>query len=154
MDGPLPDLPESNGGKSRQKLLIDLARRNNLTIRGLDEWIAEARGHRQLVGTPESIADQLEEWFVKNAADGFNVMPPHLPGGLTDFIDLVVPELRRRGLFRTEYEGWPLRENLGLPRPINKYQQVPDRRAAVARQARARRRPAGLRRGEGLGLRP
>ncbi|WP_437624880.1 LLM class flavin-dependent oxidoreductase [Sorangium sp. So ce1151] len=121
VDGPLPDLPESNGGKSRQKLLIDLARRNNLTIRGLYEWIAGARGHRQLVGTPESIADQLEEWFLEDAADGFNVMPPYLPGGLTDFIDLVIPELRRRGLFRTEYEGRTLRENLGLPRPANKF---------------------------------
>ncbi|WP_437678920.1 LLM class flavin-dependent oxidoreductase [Sorangium sp. So ce131] len=121
VDGPLPDLPESNGGKSRQKLLVDLARRNNLTIRGLYEWIAGARGHRQLVGTPESIADQLEQWFVEGAADGFNVMPPHLPGGLTDFIDLVIPELRRRGLFRVEYEGRTLRENLGLPRPANKF---------------------------------
>ncbi|XXZ21335.1 hypothetical protein WME92_44670 [Sorangium sp. So ce307] len=87
-----------------------------------------ARGHKQLVGTPETIADLMEEWLLNDAADGFNVMPPHLPGGLTDFITLVLPELRRRGIFRTEYEGRTLRENLGLPRPENRFA----RRAAGA----------------------
>ena len=71
--------------------------------------------------TPEQIADQLEEWFINDAADGFNIMPPYLPGGLDDFVELVIPELRRRGLFRTEYEGRTLRENLGLPRPTNQF---------------------------------
>jgi FMN-dependent oxidoreductase (nitrilotriacetate monooxygenase family) len=127
LDGPLPDLPETNGPKSRQKLLIDLARRENLSIRQLYLWIAGARGHWQLVGTPEQIVDRLEERFQKDAADGFNIMPPYLPGGLDDFIELVVPELRRRGLFRTEYEGTTLRENLGLRRPAH-----PARRAAAA----------------------
>ncbi|HEV2674762.1 MAG TPA: LLM class flavin-dependent oxidoreductase [Aliidongia sp.] len=127
LDGPLPDLPETNGPKSRQKLLIDLARRENLTIRQLYLWIAGARGHWQLVGTPEQIVDRLEERFQNDAADGFNIMPPHLPGGLDDFIELVVPELRRRGLFRTEYEGRTLRENLGLRRPAH-----PARRAVAA----------------------
>lgn len=124
LDGPLPDLPETNGGKSRQKLLTDLARRENLTIRQLYQAIAGARGHRQILGTPEQIADQLEEWFVNDAADGFNIMPPYLPGGLDEFVDLVIPELQRRGLFRTEYEGSTLRENLGLPRPTNQFIQA------------------------------
>jgi alkanesulfonate monooxygenase SsuD/methylene tetrahydromethanopterin reductase-like flavin-dependent oxidoreductase (luciferase family) len=117
----LPDLPETNGGKSRQRLLFDLARRENLTIRDLYLRIAGARGHQQVVGTPESIADQLQQWFEEGAADGFNIMSPWLPGGLVEFADLVVPELQRRGLFRTEYEGSTLRANLGLPRPANRY---------------------------------
>jgi FMN-dependent oxidoreductase (nitrilotriacetate monooxygenase family) len=120
VDGPLPDLPELeqiNGGKSRFTLLKDLAEREGLTIRQLYQRIAGARGHREILGTPVQIADQLEEWFVNGAADGFNVMPPYLPGGLEDFTRLVVPELQRRGLFRTEYEGTTLRGNLGLRRP-------------------------------------
>jgi N-acetyl-S-(2-succino)cysteine monooxygenase len=117
LDGPLPELPETNGPKSRQKLLIDLARRQNLTIRQLYRSIAGARGHWQIVGTPGRIADQLEERFLKGGADGFNVMAPYLPGGLEDFIEFVIPELRRRPLFRGEYEGRTLRENLGLPHP-------------------------------------
>ncbi|MCJ2091144.1 LLM class flavin-dependent oxidoreductase [Methylobacterium sp. J-072] len=120
LDGPLPELPETNGPKSRQKLLIDLARRENLTIRELYLQIAGARGHWQLVGTAEQIVDRLEERFRKGGADGFNVMAPFLPGGLEDFIALVIPELRRRGLFRTEYEGRTLRENLGLPFPAHR----------------------------------
>jgi FMN-dependent oxidoreductase (nitrilotriacetate monooxygenase family) len=117
LDGPLPDLPESNASKSRQQLFVDLARRENLSIRQLYLRIAGARGHWQLIGTPTQIADELEERFVKGGADGFNIMPPTVPGGLDDFIELVLPELRRRGLFRTEYEGRTLRENLGLPFP-------------------------------------
>ncbi|MCJ2144421.1 LLM class flavin-dependent oxidoreductase [Methylobacterium sp. E-066] len=120
LDGPLPELPETNGPKSRQKLLIDLARRENLTIRELYLQIAGARGHWQLVGTAEQIVDRLEERFRKGGADGFNVMAPFLPGGLEDFIALVIPELRRRGLFRTDYEGRTLRENLGLPFPAHR----------------------------------
>ena len=79
--------------------------------------VAGGRGHRFLLGTPSAIADQLEDWFVNGGADGFNVMPPYLPDALDDFVNLIVPELQRRGLFRTEYEGRTLRENLGLPRP-------------------------------------
>jgi N-acetyl-S-(2-succino)cysteine monooxygenase len=124
LDGPLPELPETNGPKSRQKLVIDIARRDNLTIRQLYLSIAGARGHWQVVGTAEQIADRLEERFVKDGADGFNVMAPHLPGGLEDFITFVVPELRRRGLFRTEYEGRTLRENLGLPYPAGQGRQT------------------------------
>ncbi|MGL4285288.1 MAG: LLM class flavin-dependent oxidoreductase [Phreatobacter sp.] len=120
LDGPLPDLPETNAGKSRQQLVIALARRENLTIRQLYLRIAGARGHWQLVGTPTEIADQLEERFVNYGADGFNIMAPTLPGGLTDFVDLVVPELRKRGLFRTDYQGTTLREHLGLKRPVHR----------------------------------
>jgi FMN-dependent oxidoreductase (nitrilotriacetate monooxygenase family) len=121
LDGPLPELPETNLNKSRQKLVTDLARRENLTIRQLYQAIAGARGHWTIWGTPEQIADRLEEWFVKDAADGFNLMPPYLPGGLDEFVDLVLPILRKRGLFRTEYEGRTLRENLGLLRPMNQF---------------------------------
>jgi N-acetyl-S-(2-succino)cysteine monooxygenase len=121
LDGPLPELPETNSNKSRQKLMYDIARRENYTIRQLYLWVAGARGHRTILGTPASIADQLEDWFVNEGADGFNIMPPYLPDGLDEFVDLVVPELQRRGLFRTEYEGKTLRENLGLARPENKF---------------------------------
>ncbi|SNB72956.1 FMN-dependent oxidoreductase, nitrilotriacetate monooxygenase family [Arboricoccus pini] len=116
-DGPVPDLPETNGGKSRQQLLFELARKEGLSILQLARRIAGARGHWQVVGTAEDIVDQLEERFTKGGADGFNIMPPTLPGGLNDFIELALPELRRRGLFRIEYEGRTLRENLGLRRP-------------------------------------
>lgn len=130
VDGPLPSLPETNGGKSRQQLLIDLAQREHLTIRDLYLRIAGARGHQQVVGTPQSIADQLQQWFEEGGADGFNIMSPWLPGGLDDFIEHVLPELRRRGLFRTEYQGTTLREHLGLQRP-------PNRHALAREQARA-----------------
>jgi alkanesulfonate monooxygenase SsuD/methylene tetrahydromethanopterin reductase-like flavin-dependent oxidoreductase (luciferase family) len=120
VDGPVPELPETNGGKSRQNLLLGLARREKLTIRQLYLRIAGARGHWQVVGTPTHVADVLEERFQNYGADGFNVMSPIKPGGLTDFIELVVPELRRRGLFRSEYEGRTLRENLGLARPAHR----------------------------------
>ncbi|WP_144109551.1 LLM class flavin-dependent oxidoreductase [Paraburkholderia sp. BCC1886] len=124
LDGPIPPLPETNASKSRQVLTLDLARRENLTIRQLYLRIAGARGHWQLVGTAEQIVDQLEERFVNYGADGFNVMPPVLPTGLNDFIELVLPELRRRGLFREEYEGGTLRENLGLRRPAHRVHTV------------------------------
>lgn len=124
LDGPFPDLPETEGSKSRQQLLTDLARRGNLTIRQLYEAIAGARGHWQLVGTAEQIADALEERFVSGGADGFNIMPPTNPGGLKDFVDLVLPELCRRGLFRAEYRGRTLRQNLGLPHPVPRQRQL------------------------------
>lgn len=130
VDGPLPDLPETNGGKSRQQLLIDLARRDNLTIRQLYLRIAGARGHQQVVGTPQSVADQLQQWFEQDGADGFNIMSPWLPGGMDDFIELALPELRRRGLFRSEYEGATLRQHLGLARPPHR--AVAAAQAAVA----------------------
>ncbi|MFJ9943666.1 LLM class flavin-dependent oxidoreductase [Streptomyces erythrochromogenes] len=124
LDGPLPDLPEErdiNGNKSRFTLVAELARRDGLDLRGLIARLGAGRGHRVFAGTPEQIADQLEQWFTQGAADGFNIMAPVLPTGLTDFVDQVVPILQRRGLFRTEYTGRTLRENYGLPRPANRY---------------------------------
>ncbi|SDR55407.1 alkanesulfonate monooxygenase [Paraburkholderia fungorum] len=115
VDGPLPPLPESNGHKARQALLIETARRENLSIRALYERAAGARGHRILIGTPIDIADDLEHWFTSAAADGFAVIPPILPSSLESFVTLVVPELQRRGLYRQRYQYTTLRENLGLP---------------------------------------
>jgi N-acetyl-S-(2-succino)cysteine monooxygenase len=117
LDGPIPDLPETNAGKSRQQLLIEMAQREHLTIRDLYLRVAGSRGHWQISGSPKQIADALEEWVRKGAADGFNIIPPSLPGALEDFVELVIPELQSRGLFRTEYEGRTMRENLGLRRP-------------------------------------
>jgi FMN-dependent oxidoreductase (nitrilotriacetate monooxygenase family) len=120
IDGPFPqDLPVTEGWKSRQELFSKLAQRENLSIRKLYERVAPGRGHWSLVGTPTQIADQLEHWFTTGAADGFNILSPTLPHGLTDFATLVIPELQRRGLFRTEYTGRTLREHLGLARPAN-----------------------------------
>ncbi|MCD2172478.1 LLM class flavin-dependent oxidoreductase [Rhizobium sp. C4] len=121
LDGPLPPAPPTEGMKSRQTLIRQIADENNFTIRQLYQWVASARGHFTIVGTPATIADTLQEWFENEAADGFNILPPWLPTGLNDFVDLVIPELQRRGLFRTEYEGKTLRENLGLPFPQNRW---------------------------------
>jgi alkanesulfonate monooxygenase len=117
IDGPLPKIPQTDVSNSRVDLLVDMAARDNLTIRQLYEAISGGRGHFTVQGSPTRIADTLEEWFTTGAADGFNFLPPTLPGSLNDFVELVIPELQRRGLFRTEYEGTTLRENLGLPRP-------------------------------------
>ncbi|MEV7413907.1 LLM class flavin-dependent oxidoreductase [Streptomyces sp. NPDC089919] len=123
LDGPLPELPEErqiNGNKSRFTLVAELARRDGLTLRELIARLGGGRGHRVFAGTPEQIADELEEWFTRGAADGFNIMPPYLPGGLDDFVDQVVPVLQARGLFRTEYTGRTLRDHYGLARPANR----------------------------------
>lgn len=122
LDASVPDFPQTEGWQSRQKLFIDLARRENLTLRQLYLKVAGARGHRVLLGTPATIADQLEHWFINGAADGFNILAPIFPSGLTDFIDGVIPELQRRGLFRREYSGNTLREHLGLSRPVHPFQ--------------------------------
>ncbi|SMO86792.1 LLM class flavin-dependent oxidoreductase [Paracoccus laeviglucosivorans] len=124
---PVPDIAVGERGHvSRPQLLLQKARSRNLTIRDLYLEIAGARGHWQIVGTAESIADQLEAYFTQNAADGFNVMPPS-PTGLDDFVTLVVPELRRRGLMREDYDARTLRGHLGLAIPPNRY-------SATARQ--------------------
>jgi FMN-dependent oxidoreductase (nitrilotriacetate monooxygenase family) len=120
LDGPLPEVPLSNTQQGRQKVVVDMARAENLTIQQLYKRVATARGHRVLVGTATDIADGLEEWYRGGAADGFNIMPQVLPAGLDEFAEGVVPELQRRGLFRTEYEGATLRENLGLARPAHR----------------------------------
>jgi len=121
-DGPVPEnLAITDASKYASQSAIDLAKRENLTIRQLAMRMAGARGKAVVKGTPKQIADMMEEWFVAGAADGFNIMPPYLPGGLNDFVKYIVPELQRRGLFRTEYEGATLRENLGLQRPQSRY---------------------------------
>ncbi len=122
LDAPPPYYPEPpKGVNSRAHVVIELARREGYTIRQLYEYLAGARGHWVVIGTPETIADRMQEWFENGAADGFNVMPPVLPQSLDEFVDLVIPELQRRGLFRTAYEGSTLRENLGLARPESRY---------------------------------
>jgi len=117
IDGPLPDIPETQAMQSRQQLIVDLGKRESLSIRDLARNFAGARGHWQVFGTPTQIADAMEERFQAGAADGFNVMAPLFPSGLEDFVTMVIPELQRRGLFRTEYEGRTLRENLGVGAP-------------------------------------
>jgi len=119
-DGPLPDIPESNASKSGRERAVNLARRENLTVRQLAQRLGGYSGPA-ILGTPAMIADQMQEWLETSACDGFNIMFPYLPGGLDDFVDRVVPELQRRGIFRREYEGTTLRENLGLPRPENRF---------------------------------
>jgi alkanesulfonate monooxygenase len=117
-DGPLPDnLPMSNASQSTFKYVTDLAKKEKLTMRQIAQVVAGARAKLVMVGTPEQLVDRMEQWYVEEACDGFNVMPPYLPGSLDEFVELVIPELQRRGLFRTEYTGRTLREHLGLPRP-------------------------------------
>ena len=120
LDAPLPDIPETNDSKSARERVISLAQRNNFTVRQLAQYVGGYPG-ASFVGTPASIADEMEEWLFTNACDGFNVMFPTVPAGLDEFVDQVVPELQRRGLFRKEYEGTTLREHLGLPRPANRF---------------------------------
>jgi len=120
-DGPLPDnIPETNASKSGRQRAIDLARRENLTVRQLAQRLAGYSG-LAMVGTAKTIADEMEEWLFTEGSDGFTVMFPYLPGGLEDFVAHVIPELQRRGLFRRDYEGTTLREHLGLPRPHNRF---------------------------------
>jgi FMN-dependent oxidoreductase (nitrilotriacetate monooxygenase family) len=121
LDGPLPDIPETNASKSAREKLIEKARRDNMTVRQLAQYVGGSYGTLEMLGTPAMIADQMEEWLVSRASDGFNVMFPYVPGGLDEFVDRVVPELQRRGIYRRDYEGRTLRENLGLPRPDNRF---------------------------------
>ncbi|MFJ4813694.1 LLM class flavin-dependent oxidoreductase [Streptomyces longwoodensis] len=126
LDAELPaDLPpesEIEGAKSRYTLVVELARRERLTVRRLIGRLGGGRGHLTFAGTPEQVADAIETWFTQGAADGFNIMPPVLPSGLELFVDHVVPLLRARGLLRTEYgPRTTLRERYGLPRPANQY---------------------------------
>ncbi|WP_369787897.1 LLM class flavin-dependent oxidoreductase [Rouxiella sp. WC2420] len=115
LDGPVPEIPAVEGNQSRVKLLTDLAERENLTLRELAAIAAGSRGHRVIVGTAEDIADDLQLWLEQEGADGFNIMPAIIPEQLDLFVELVIPVLRARGLFRESYEFSTLRENLGLP---------------------------------------
>ncbi|MFE9319749.1 LLM class flavin-dependent oxidoreductase [Nocardia sp. NPDC052278] len=127
LDAPLPPLPaesEIEGGKSRFTLVKELAERENLTVRQLIGKLGGGRGHRTFAGTPADIADELQSWFDNGAADGFNIMPPYLPGGLEDFVDRVVPILQERGLFRTDYTATTLRGHYGLAPVESQFAQV------------------------------
>lgn len=115
--GPLPELPSANTAKTRQLLMIDMARRESMSILELGRRFVEGAGHLLVIGTPESFADMMADWLAAAACDGFMITPPFFPGGLDDFVDGVIPELQVRGLFRTEYEGGNLRENLGVAVP-------------------------------------
>ena len=119
-DAPLPEIPQSNASKTSRDRVVAMAKRENLTVRQVAQRLGGYSG-LAFVGTPKTIADSMEEWLIGEGCDGFNVMFPFVPEGLDDFVDKVVPELQRRGLFRREYEGRTLRENLGLPKPRNRF---------------------------------
>jgi FMN-dependent oxidoreductase (nitrilotriacetate monooxygenase family) len=131
-DGPLPSIPETNASKSGRERIIELAQREKLTVRQIAQRVG-GFGGLAFVGTAATITDQMEEWLLSDACDGFNILFPYLPAGLDDFVDRVVPELQRRGIFRREYEGRTLRENLGLPRPENRF--FPKRTEHVAQSS-------------------
>jgi FMN-dependent oxidoreductase (nitrilotriacetate monooxygenase family) len=121
LDGPIPDIALPDSYHSFAKVMLAKARRENMTLRDIYNLTAAARGHWVLCGSAESIADTLQQWFDEYAADGFNVMPPYFHEGLEDFVELVVPILQERGLYRADYEGTTLRDHLGLKRPKNPY---------------------------------
>ena len=116
----MPEVPETNQSKSGRERAIALARRENLTVRKLAQRLG-GYGSLSILGTPKTIADEMEDWLVSGACDGFTIMFPYLPAGLDDFVNKVVPELQRRGLMRNHYEGTTLRDHLGLPRPGNQF---------------------------------
>ncbi|MBC7802023.1 MAG: hypothetical protein H7Z10_15510 [Gemmatimonadaceae bacterium] len=117
----MPDLPEANSAKSRQKFIMGMARKQNMTLRHVARSVAAVQDHRVLVGTPEYLADEIQEWLEMDAADGFSVICNYYPKPFEDFSNLVIPELHQRGIFRTAYEGMTLQENLGLRMPENRY---------------------------------
>ncbi len=129
LDGPLPDLPETDRIKTTQAQLLALARRDGLTIRQLAVKIANESLGISVVGTPEQAADTLETWFINRAVDGFVISGAYLPGGFELFTEHVVPILQKRNLFRTEYAGPMLRDHLGLARPRNSFVLHPERSA-------------------------
>lgn len=127
LDGPLPtDIPVPENGKGRWEQVVRLAQRENLSIRQLVLRYNVVRGHRVVIGTPKQVADQIEDWFLRGVVDGFNLISPLNPSFLEEFVDLVVPELQRREIFRTEYEGETLRDRLRLPRPGNQHVRTSD----------------------------
>jgi alkanesulfonate monooxygenase len=130
LDGPVPEPDFANAERGRLQVMYDLAKRENLSIRQLYQRVIGQRAHRTVCGTASEIADHMQHWFVEKACDGFNILPVTFPGALNDFVDQVVPELQRRGIYRKEYEGATLRENLGLPVPPNRYAQTKKASAA------------------------
>jgi len=126
LDGPLPDLSgETRGIASFRKMIAEMAARDKLTIRQTYQRILPSMGHAIFKGNAKDVADQIEAWYVGKGCDGFNVGTPVMPQSLTAFVDLVIPELQRRGLFRTDYQGRTLRERMGLPVPRNPYFETP-----------------------------
>ena len=121
LDGPVPDLPTSNKAQTYQMVATSKAKRLRYTLRDIYNEIAVCRGYLMACGSPTTVADLMEEWFRDGAVDGFVLLPPHFPVALDEFVDLVIPELRKRGLFRDEYHGTTLRDHLGLPKPENRY---------------------------------
>jgi FMN-dependent oxidoreductase (nitrilotriacetate monooxygenase family) len=117
-DGPLPELKPSNAARARQEMIIAMGKRG-MTIRQIGRVLAMSQAHRVLYGTPKSLADDMQAWLEAGACDGFNLLFPHYPKPLEEWVTLVIPELQRRGIFRTEYEGKTFRENLGVPIPPN-----------------------------------
>lgn len=120
-DIPMPDLPAVDDVGTRSGQMLELAKRENWTLRQLYQHFAAARGHMLLIGTPSMVADTMQEWFENGACDGFNIIPSMFPDEFESFVDLVVPELQRRGLYRTAYEGNTLRDRLSLPEPMSRY---------------------------------
>ena len=121
LDGPVPELPPSDGEQSFARVLLAKARRENLKLKHIHDIIALSRGYILVMGTGKQVADTMEEWFTSGACDGFMITPANFPSALEDFTELVLPELRARGLFREEYEATTLRGHLGLPVPENRY---------------------------------
>jgi alkanesulfonate monooxygenase SsuD/methylene tetrahydromethanopterin reductase-like flavin-dependent oxidoreductase (luciferase family) len=117
-DGPLPPLPPSNAARARQRMIVDMGHRG-MTIREIGRVLGMSQAHRVAYGTPSQLADDMQEWLEADACDGFNLLFAHYPRPLEEFVTMVVPELQRRGIFRTEYEGNTLRANLGVPVPAN-----------------------------------
>jgi len=125
LDGPLPDIPPTDASHANRASVVEMAARENLTIRQLARRISAGRSSRTIVGTGVQVADELEGWYRRGAADGFIISPPYFPGGLSQFVDRVVPILQARGLFRQDYQGGTLREHLGLARPPNRFELDP-----------------------------
>ena len=123
LDGPLPELPPSNAAKARQELVVRTARDRGMTLREIARHTAAGTGHRVLVGTAESMADEMEAWLQGDAADGFNIICNYYFAPFEQFTREVIPLLQRRGIFRTDYEGTTLRHHLGLRIPANRHTQ-------------------------------
>ena len=130
LDEPMPPLPENKVISSRSDMIKSWSKDGAPTLRELCKRFAAARGHFSIVGTPKDVVDQMEQWFTTGACDGYNLVPSYFPGGLDDFVAMVIPELQRRGLFRTAYEGPTLRDILELPKPVSRYAKPEMKRAA------------------------
>lgn len=131
LDGPVPDLRTDTQLASRSEVLLNVARRNNYSIRQLFQSVAIGNAHNTLIGTPEQIVDTMQTWFDEGGADGFNILPAISPAGVHEFVEHIVPELQKRGLFRTAYESSTLRGNLGLPAPKRPHASAPAAKAAA-----------------------